>query len=118
LTGGPTALADGSSFLVDDEGAAVRVIGSSMPRRLANGIRVRAIGPLGQHDSRGTGPAGYRLYALDPVDVVVLARQPSPTPTPSPSPTTTPSPTASPIPTASATPSPTPTPSRIPSPPP
>jgi DNA/RNA endonuclease YhcR with UshA esterase domain len=114
--GSPTAYADGLGILVDDGTGSVRAIigtdalgGASLPA----GSLVTVIGPAGQHDSSGTGAAGYRIHATEPGELVALP-QPTPSPSPSPSPSPTPSPTVGP--TASLGASPTPTPSPVPSP--
>src|SRR3954447_9103073 len=127
VTEAPSALADGLGLDLDDGSGGLRVIVGpaalgSTP--IATGSVVSATGPLGQHDSTGTGASGYRVYAMEPGDVTV---EPSPTATPAPtvSPVPSESPVASetpPLPSATATPtappSPTPTssPSRSPSP--
>ena len=126
--GSPTAYADGLGILVDDGTGSVRAIigadalaGESVPA----GTLVTVIGPAGQHDSSGTGAAGYRIHATEPGELVVLPQatpSPSPTPSASPSPTLAPTPgpttgpTAAPTPTPSSAPTPTPTPVPTPSP--
>ncbi|HEV2006010.1 MAG TPA: lamin tail domain-containing protein [Candidatus Limnocylindrales bacterium] len=123
-TGSPTAYADGLGILVDDGTGPVRVIlgpaalgGASLPA----GTLVTIIGPAGQHDSSGTGAAGYRIHSTEPGELVVLPQptpspSPAPSASPSPSPAPTPSPTAGPTATPSSTPSssPIPTPTPVP----
>jgi hypothetical protein len=126
--GSPSALADGLGILVDDGSGSVRAIiaadalGAAV---LPAGTHVQVTGPVGQHDSSGTGTTAYRVYATLPGELVVIPRPtPSPTPGPTslPTPTTTPgttaSPTATPAPTPTATPTSTatPTPTRTPTP--
>ena len=116
--GSPTAYADGLGILVDDGTGSVRAIigadalgGASLPADTL----VTVIGPAGQHDSSGTGTAGYRIHATEVGELVVLPQpMPSPSPTPSPSPSPTPGPTVGP--TASPTASPTSTPTPVPTP--
>jgi len=111
VTVAPTDVADGASFTIDDGSGPVRVVGAALPEGVVRGALVRATGPLGQRDSSGTGIAGYRVYAMDPGDIVVLAvASPSPVASASPSPTplSSASPSASPSPSASASPSPSP----------
>jgi uncharacterized membrane protein YgcG len=120
--GSPTAYADGLGILVDDGTGSVRAIigadalgGTSLPA----GTLVTVIGPAGQHDSSGTGAAGYRIQATERDELVVMPQPtPSPSPAPSPSPSLTPGPTAGPTasPTATPTPSPSPSPSPTPTP--
>lgn len=115
---GATTLSAGIAITVDDGSGPLRVV-------LAGGIsalpvvgeQVDVSGPAGQHDSSGTGVAGYRLTVVDPADLVV-GPGPMPTPTPSPtaSPTPTPAPSPSPTPTPAPSPTPTPTPTPAPSP--
>jgi hypothetical protein len=138
--GSPSALADGLGIIVDDGSGPIRAIigadalGSTL---LPSGTHVEVIGPVGQHDSSGTGTTAYRVYATLP-DELLLPPTPTPIPTaeptstpvpsptsvptgtpqatPTPTPTGTPTPTASATPTPTPSPSPTPTPSRTPSP--
>ena len=105
----PTAFVDGLGLLVDDGTGPLRAIvapaaalGVPSPVR---GDLVTVTGPLGQHDSSGTGIGGYRVLVTNPGELVV-APAPTPTPTATPPPTPTPSPSAS----AAATPTPAPTP--------
>jgi hypothetical protein len=112
-----TILSDGPAVTVDDGSGPLRVVfagtaGANVPAR---GSVVSVAGSLGQRDSSGNGGSGYRLFVLDPLDLVeepAPSPSPTPTPTPSPSPTATPSPspTPTPTPTPTATPAPTPTP--------
>ena len=113
LVGSPSDVADGVSLTIDDGSGPVKVIVGDVPAGLASGVRARATGPLGQHDSGGTGTAGYRIYALDPVDLIVLA---PPTPSLSPTPTASPAPSATPTPMISASPSATASPTATASP--
>ncbi|HEY5518304.1 MAG TPA: S8 family serine peptidase, partial [Cellulomonas sp.] len=115
----PTILTDGPAVTLDDGSGPLRIIfagtaGASVPAR---GSYVSVAGSLGQRDSSGTGTTGYRLFVVDPLDLIEEpSPSPSPTPTvePSASPSASPSPT--PAPSASPTPSPTPAPSPTPSP--
>ena len=107
--GSPTDMSDGLGLMVDDGTGPVRVIvgpgalgGASVP----SGMRVVAVGPVGQRDSSGTGLSGYRIHATEESDFGILS-----SPTPSPSPTGTPAPTPTPAPTATPAPTPTPIPS-------
>jgi hypothetical protein len=116
--GSPTAYADGLGILVDDGTGPIRAIigadalaGASLPA----GSLVTVIGPAGQHDSSGTGAAGYRIHATEPGELVVLP-QPTPSPSPSPSPSPTPGPTVGPTASPTVSPTPTPTPSPVPTP--
>lgn len=122
--GSPTAYADGLGILVDDGTGSVRAIigadalaGATLPA----GTLVTVIGPVGQHDSSGTGTAGYRIHPTEPGELVALP-QPTPSPSPSPSPSPTPGPTVEPTaspavsPTLAPTPAPVPTPSPTPAP--
>lgn len=95
LVGPPADVADGVSLTVDDGSGAVRVMVGTRPDGLGSGAIVRAVGPLGQRDSSGTGMAGYRVYALGPGDVEVIHPTPAPRPTPSDIPSSSPSPSAS-----------------------
>jgi hypothetical protein len=106
LIGSASSVTDGVSLTVDDGSGQVRVIVAVTPAGLAPGCIVRAVGPLGQRDSSGTGTSGYRVYALGPADVdVSLPATPSPsasaTPPVSPSPSAT-GPSASPSPSGPA----------------
>ena len=103
VTAAPTDVADGGSFTIDDGSGPVRVVAAAPPAGVVRGALVRAAGPLGQRDSSGTGTAGYRVYAMEPGDVVVLAVA-SPSPAASPSPVPSGSPTAAPSTGASASP--------------
>jgi len=111
--GSPSPLADGLGILVDDGSGAVRAIVGSEALGVAvlpSGTHVQVTGPVGQHDSSGTGTTAYRIHVTLAGELVVL---PAPTLSPSPTaqPTATPSPTAapSPMPTRTATPTSTPT---------
>src|SRR5439155_20845180 len=102
-----TAYADGLGTLVDGGSGPVRVIvgrtalaGQAIP----SGTSVIAIGPVGQHDSSGTGTTAYRINSTEAGELVIV-----PPPTPSPTPSSTPSLAPSPVPTASATATPSPT---------
>ena len=111
----PTILADGPAVTVDDGSGPLRVIfaggaGASVPAR---GSLVSVAGSLGQRDSSGTGAAGYRLFVVDPLDVI---REPSPSPSPTPTEEPSPSPTPDPSAAPSATPPPSPSPAPSPSP--
>ncbi len=112
----PSAFADGLGLLVDDGTGPLRAIvgpaalGGSNPVR---GDRVTVIGPLGQHDSTGTGMTGYRILSMASGELEV---RPAPSPTQSPSPT--PGPTTTPGPSDPATPSPSMGSSSSPTPPP
>ncbi len=114
-----TILSDGPAVTVDDGSGPLRVIfagtaGANVPVR---GSIVTVAGSLGQRDSSGSGTGGYRLFVVDPFDVVEeAAPSPSPSPTPTPTPTPTPAPTPTPTPSASPTPTPSPTPLPSPSP--
>lgn len=120
--GSPTAYADGLGILVDDGTGTIRAIvgidalgGATLP----SGTLVTVTGPAGQHDSSGTGTAGYRIHATESGELVVLpGPTPSPAPTSSPSPSPTPAPTLEPsaVPSAAPTPSPTASPAATPSP--
>ena len=81
----PTFLTTGISLVIDDGSGPLRVIlafaGASAPLR---GDVVRAVGPLGQRDTTGTGSGGYRVLVTDPEAIVTV---PGPTPTPEPTPT-------------------------------
>ena len=139
--GSPSSLADGIGLIVDDGTGQLRAVvspaalgGLSIPA----GTSVTVTGPLGQRDSSGTGLAGYRVFVMEPGDLVVSAALPSPSPSPSESaapapsasalpsatpgatatPSSSPRPTSSPSPAASATPAPTasPTPAATPTP--
>ncbi len=104
----PTTLSDGLGLNVDDGTGPIRVVvgpDALGVLSVAQGLTVRAQGPLGQRDSSGTGASGYRLYATLAGELALVAPQPSPTPTPTAEPTPTPSP--SPVPTATPVPSPT-----------
>jgi predicted lipoprotein len=120
--GSPTAYADGTGILVDDGTGSVRVIvgpialgGAALP----SGTQVIAIGPVGQHDSSGTGTTAYRILATAAGELTIVVPPPTPSPSPTPAPTATaaatptptpePTPTATPTPTPTATSSPTPT---------
>jgi hypothetical protein len=107
----PTVLSDGPAVTLDDGSGALRVVfaGDAAGLVPARGSLVSVAGPLGQRDSSGTGAGGYRLFVVDPLDVL---QGPAPSPTPSP----TEEPGASPSPDPSANPSPTPTPVPSPSP--
>jgi hypothetical protein len=115
----PTILTDGPAVTLDDGSGPLRVIfagsaGASVPAR---GSLVSVAGSLGQRDSSGTGTTGYRLFVVDPLDVIEEpAPSPSPTPTEEPSPSPTPDPSASPTPSPTPDPSAAPTPSPTPSP--
>jgi hypothetical protein len=134
--GSPTVMADGLGILVDDGSGSVRAIlgadalGAAV---LPAGAHVAIAGPVGQHDSSGTGLEAYRVYATLAGELAVL---PTPTPSPSASPsiapsqsvaptatataspiaTVEPTPTPMPVPTATPTATPAPTATRIPSP--
>jgi hypothetical protein len=119
----PTILADGPAVTLDDGSGPLRIIfaGSASASVPARGSFVSVAGSLGQRDSSGTGTTGYRLFVVDPLDLIEEpAPSPSPTPTEEPGASATPDPGASatPDPSASATPDPsaTPTPSPTPSP--
>ena len=121
VTAAPSEVADGVSFTIDDGSGALRIIAPAAPAGLQTGVVVQATGPLGQRDSGGTGAAGYRVYALEPGDVVVLivatpipSATPSPAFTSSPAPSPTASQAASPSATSSASASPSPSPSATP----
>ncbi len=116
IVGGVDTLADGYAVSVDDGTGPVRVVvdpAALGARSLASGTIIRAVGPLGQRDSSGTGSTGYRLYVTRAGDLDVVPPLPSPTPTPTPSASPAPSPTAppapSPSPSASVAPEPSPT---------
>ncbi len=118
----PSAFADGLGLLVDDGTGPLRAIvgadalAGSSPAR---GDRVTVIGPLGQHDSTGTGTTGYRILSMAGGELEVRpAPPPTTSPSPTPEPTTTPGPTDPPTPSPSvgASPSPTPTPPSDPDP--
>ena len=79
VLGSPSAVSGGFSVTVDDGSGQTRVITTALPTGLGSGVRIRATGPLGQHDSSGTGTGGYRIYALEPGDLVLL--EPDATPT-------------------------------------
>jgi hypothetical protein len=114
--GAASSLADGTGLLVDDGSGELRVTvtaaalgGLAVP----SGTTVSATGPLGQRDSTGTGTAGYRLYATEPGDFLVIATKSTPSPTAtasaSPPPGSSGAPTPSPTPTATfGSPSPSP----------
>lgn len=120
--GSPTAYADGLGVLVDDGSGPVRVIlgpdalaGQAVP----SGASVIAMGPVGQHDSGGTGTTAYRIHATAAGELVILPDPtpgPSETPSPTPSPTTSPSPTVTPTATPTLAPTATPTPTPAPTP--
>ena len=110
----PTGFADGLGLLVDDGSGPLRAIVAPAALGVAVPVRgdlVDVTGPLGQHDSSGTGTQGYRVLVTNPGELVVTAA-PTPAPTPTPIATPTPTPTAAPTPSAdpsaSTTPSPTP----------
>ncbi len=116
----PTILADGPAVTVDDGSGPLRVIFSGVagPFVPARGSLVSVAGSLGQRDSSGTGAAGYRLFAVDPLDVT---EEPSPSPSAAPSEEPSASPTPDPSAAPSATPpwpspTPTPSPTRTPAP--
>jgi len=109
--GSPTAYADGLGILVDDGSGPVRVIVGSTAlagQAIPSGTSVMAIGPVGQHDSSGTGTTAYRINATEAGELVIVpAPTPSPTPASTPSPEPTPPPTSSTTATPPATPGPT-----------
>ncbi len=112
-----TALSDGPAITVDDGSGSVRVIfagiaGANVPARDSV---ISVAGTLGQRDSSGIGTSGYRLFVIDPLDVVEEPA-PSPSPTPTDEPVPSPSPSAAPSPTPTLTPTPTRTPSASSSP--
>jgi hypothetical protein len=118
--GSPGALADGLGILVDDGSGEVRaIVGLEAlgAEELPSGTHVQVTGPVGQHDSSGTGATAYRIHVTLAGELVIL---PAPSPTPTPSPTPEPTPTATPTPVPSPTPAPTatsaPSPSPTPSP--
>ena len=116
--GSPTALADGLGILVDDGTGAVRaILGSDALGAVAlpAGTHVSVTGPVGQHDSSGTGTGSYRIHATLPGELVVVS-DPAPSPPPAPSPSPTQGPTAAPSPDPTATLGPTPVPTANPSP--
>ena len=111
--GSPTAYADGTGILVDDGTGSVRVIVGPTAlgdTAVPSGTQVIAIGPVGQHDSSGTGTTSYRIHATELGELMIVA----PPPTPSPSPTA--DPTVAPTPAPTATPSPMPSPTLVPTP--
>ncbi len=131
VTAPPDELADGLGVTIDDGSGPLRtVIGPNAVagQTIRSGMRLVVTGPLGQHDSSGTGTSGYRVHATLPEDLDVddpaptttpsATASPSPTPIPSatPLPTSTPRPTVAPTPTPNPTPTPTPTPTPSPTP--
>ena len=107
---GATTLSAGIAITVDDGSGPRRVVlAGGLSARPVVGEHVDVAGPAGQHDSSGTGAAGYRVTVVDPADLVV-----GPAPIPTPTPTPTPIASATPVPTASPTPTPSPTPSATP----
>ncbi len=112
----PTILSDGPAVTLDDGSGPLRAVfaGSAAASVPARGSIVTVAGSLGQRDSSGTGTSGYRLFVLDPFDVIEEpAPSPSPTPTEEPSPAPTPSPSPAPSPTPTPSPSPAPSPSPV-----
>ncbi|MGZ3585754.1 MAG: hypothetical protein ACXVAP_00735 [Candidatus Limnocylindrales bacterium] len=102
VTAGPDALSDGFAVDLDDGSGALRVVAGAAtdiaPGQLPRGAGVTLVGVLGQHDSGGTGLAGYRVYLRSPSDVTAgpapTSAAASPTPTgASPRPSTSPTPT-------------------------
>jgi hypothetical protein len=112
--GTPSAMADGLGILVDDGSGSIRAViataaldGLTLPA----GTTVVVTGPVGQHDSTGTGATAYRIHATLAGELVVL---PEPLPSPPASPAPPPSPAPSPSPTLTPPPTPAPTASPIP----
>jgi len=96
---GPTALAAGLAFDIDDgSGSARVVVGSTTGVDTGSwgvGAMVDLVGVLGQRDSSGTGTSGYRLQPRSAADVLRVS-SPSPTPGASSSSTSAPTPTPAP----------------------
>ena len=115
VTQAPSALTTGFSLVIDDGTGPLRVILPLDAVVPAREDRIRAVGPLGQRDTTGTGTSGYRILVTDPASLVVFPA-PTPTPTPTPAPSPTPAPTPTPTPTPRPTPSPAPTPTPTPTP--
>jgi hypothetical protein len=120
--GSPSALADGTAFTVDDGSGPLRVIVAAAALgdlAVPSGTMVVAAGPLGQRDSSGTGLEGYRVFATEPGEFVVVEATPTPSSSVGPVPSPTPEPEPTPTPTASISPSTppvTPTPTLAPPP--
>jgi hypothetical protein len=89
LTATPDDLADGTGLWIDDATGPIRVVATAAALdgiRLAKGLSLRIVGPLGQHISGSS--SGYRIEATEPGSVVAVAEDaPSPSVSPSPSPT-------------------------------
>ena len=117
VTAAPDQLADGLGLWLDDGTGPLRVVVAAPAQgqiAVTRGMRLRVVGPVGQHVSGGS--PGYRILATEPGAVVVLPALSSPSP--SPTHPASPSPRPSPRPSSSdsvASPSPSPRPSPRPS---
>jgi hypothetical protein len=99
IVAGPTSLAAGPAYDVDDGSGAVRVLvadgtGIDLTAWVPDAV-VDLVGVAGQRDSSGTGVAGYRVLPRDAADVRSVAPPASAEPIPSGSAGPTPSPSAS-----------------------
>jgi hypothetical protein len=103
--GSSSTLTDGVALWLDDgSGPARAIVAPELldAATVPSGSLVEVEGPVGQRDSGGTGTAGYRVHATEPLEFLLVPK-PSATPSPTPMPT----PTARPTPTATPTPAPT-----------
>ena len=118
VTDAPTALADGTAFVVDDGSGQVRVIVDTdlaASVGAGRGSDVVAVGPLGRRDLGGA--AAFRVHATLAGSFAITpgsSPTPSPSGTPGPSLAPTPTPEASPSASPHATPAPSPTPTPSP----
>ncbi len=113
----PSAMADGLGLLVDDGSGSLRVVvapDANADGPIVRGSAVTAIGPLGQHDSTGTGVSGYRVLVAVPGELSTVEPTPTPSGSPSPDASPSPAPSTAPTPSPSAAPSPSPEPSPEP----
>jgi hypothetical protein len=103
IDGGPTELAAGLAYEIDDGSGPVRVLVGPATgidtTAWEPGATLRLTGVVGQRDSSGTGTDGYRVQPRDPADIISV--EPAATPQPTPEPTTSESATASPSPSPS-----------------
>lgn len=99
VTEAPTSLADGLGLMVDDGSGPIRVVVTPVAQvadAVARGSAVVVVGPVGQHDSSGSGSSGYRVIASGAGEFSVAAPSPSPTSSPTSSPSPGPSSSAGP----------------------
>ena len=99
IIGGPSDLAAGPAYDVDDGSGPVRVLVASGAGidlgAWSDGAWVELVGVASQRDSSGTGAAGYRVLPRDAADVVSVAPPASAAPSPTAPPAGSPSPSAS-----------------------